>query len=107
MARAITRVLRIVACGQGLQQGFAVASGGLLRLGRGRLRWGMVLQHAWAVAVAVARAAGSEALLQQGRVAHRVKSDGSPVSDADLAAETIIRGRVTPVWPWYLPPRSP
>ena len=44
-----------------------------------------------AVALAAAREAGALAKGLQGAVATRLKEDGSPVSDADLAADAVIR----------------
>jgi 3'-phosphoadenosine 5'-phosphosulfate (PAPS) 3'-phosphatase len=44
-----------------------------------------------AIAIDAAAAAGAVALRMQGAVAERTKEDGSPVSDADLAADAAVR----------------
>jgi 3'-phosphoadenosine 5'-phosphosulfate (PAPS) 3'-phosphatase len=59
----------------------------------------MDLERERTVAVAAARAAGAEALRLQGRVAQRAKPDGSLVSDADLAADRMIRQALTDAFP--------
>jgi len=60
---------------------------------------GTTLEPEWEVAVAVARRAGALALQMQGRVAERRKGDGSPVSDADLAADALIRRDLAAAFP--------
>jgi 3'-phosphoadenosine 5'-phosphosulfate (PAPS) 3'-phosphatase len=59
----------------------------------------MTLEREWEQAVAIARRAGAEAQRMQGRIAQRSKADGSPVSDADLAADAIIRRDLTAAFP--------
>ena len=51
------------------------------------------------VALAAAREAGAMAKGLQGAVATRLKEDGSPVSDADLAADAIIRHHLVSHFP--------
>jgi 3'-phosphoadenosine 5'-phosphosulfate (PAPS) 3'-phosphatase len=51
------------------------------------------------VALAAAREAGAMALSLQGGVSTRLKDDGSPVSDADLAADAILRAHLTSQFP--------
>lgn len=51
------------------------------------------------VAVRAAREAGALALGMQGGVAERTKGDGSPVSDADLAADAVIRHHLAMYFP--------
>ncbi len=51
------------------------------------------------VAVAAAREAGATALSMQSGAVERTKGDGSPVSDADLAADAVIRHHLTTYFP--------
>ncbi len=51
------------------------------------------------VAVRAAREAGAVALGMQGGTVERTKGDGSPVSDADLAADAVIRHQLATFFP--------
>ena len=52
-----------------------------------------------ALALDVATAAGEQLLTTFGRVTGRPKPDGSPVTDADLAADALIAGRLNAAFP--------